>query len=79
MHKYQVHPTAVIDEGALIGEGSTIWHFCHVSEGSIIGKGCTLGQNVYVAPEVEIGQRVKIQNNVSLFTGVIIEDPAHLS
>lgn len=74
MNKYQAHPTAVIDEGALIGEDCTIWHFCHISGGSSIGKGCTLGQNVYVAPKVTIGQRVKIQNNVSLFTGVIVED-----
>ena len=78
MNKYQAHPTAVIDEGALIGEGCTIWHFCHISGGSSIGKGCTLGQNVYVAPKVNIGQRVKIQNNVSLFTGVIVEDDVFL-
>lgn len=78
MNKYQAHPTAVIDEGALIGEGCTIWHFCHISGGASIGKGCTLGQNVYVAPKVNIGQRVKIQNNVSLFTGVIVEDDAFL-
>lgn len=69
-----IHPTAIIDEGASIGEGTRIWHFCHVMPQAKIGKNCTLGQNVFVANKVEVGERVKIQNNVSLYEGLIIED-----
>ena len=71
---YQAHPTAVIDDGAEIGDGTRIWHFCHVSIGARIGKRCVLGQNVFVAPGVVIGDGCKIQNNVSLFAGVELED-----
>ncbi len=71
---YFAHETAVIDAGAEIGEGTSIWHFCHISGGSRIGQDCTLGQNVYVGPGVRIGNRVKIQNNVSVFEGVALED-----
>jgi UDP-2-acetamido-3-amino-2,3-dideoxy-glucuronate N-acetyltransferase len=67
------HPTAVVDAGAQIGEGTKIWHFCHVSAGAHIGRDCVLGQNVYVG-NVRIGDRVKIQNNVSLYDGVELED-----
>lgn len=74
MSTWQAHQTAVIDEGALIGCNTKIWHFCHISEGCVIGKNCTLGQNVYVAPDVTIGNDCKIQNNVSLYSGVILED-----
>lgn len=70
----RVHPTAVVDEGAQIGDGSAVWHFCHVSSSSRIGKNCTLGQNVFVAANVVVGDGVKIQNNVSLYEGVILED-----
>ena len=69
-----VHQTAIVDRGAVIGEGTFIWHFCHVSESSVIGKNCVLGQNVYVGPNVEIGNNVKVQNNVSLYDGVVCED-----
>src|SRR6266403_1846677 len=72
------HPTAVIDAGAEIGEGTAIWHFCHLMPGCKIGGECTIGQNVYVDRSVIIGNRVKIQNNVSLYTGVIIEDDVFL-
>lgn len=70
---YSAHPSAVIDDGATIGDGTQIWHFCHVSSGARIGAGCTLGQNVYVAPTAVIGDRVKIQNNVSIYDGVTLE------
>lgn len=69
-----IHPTAIIDEGASIGDGTRIWHFCHVMPQAKIGKDCTLGQNVFVANKVEVGNGVKIQNNVSLYEGLIIED-----
>jgi UDP-2-acetamido-3-amino-2,3-dideoxy-glucuronate N-acetyltransferase len=71
---YYAHATAIVDAGAQIGEGSKIWHFCHVMPGAVIGKNCTLGQNVYVAATVRIGEHVKIQNNVSLYDGVELED-----
>lgn len=78
MSEIQIHPTTVVDHGAVIGKGTVIWHFCHVSEDSIIGENCSLGQNVYVAPKVVIGSGVRVQNNVSLFTGVAIEDNVFL-
>lgn len=71
---FYVHPTAIIDEGAQIGAGSKIWHFCHVMSGAVIGGGCSLGQNVFVANKVRLGRNVKVQNNVSLYEGVICED-----
>ena len=69
-----IHETAVVDEGACIGAGSKIWHFCHVLSGTRIGTNCVLGQNVMVGPNVEVGNGVKIQNNVSVYAGVTIED-----
>jgi UDP-2-acetamido-3-amino-2,3-dideoxy-glucuronate N-acetyltransferase len=71
---YFVHPTAVVDEPVVIGAGTKIWHFCHVSAGASLGAGCTLGQNVFVAPNVRLGSNVKVQNNVSLYEGVTLED-----
>ncbi|MFC4261259.1 acyltransferase [Ferruginibacter yonginensis] len=71
---YKAHETAVIDDGAVIGDSTIIWHFSHVMGGSVIGSNCSLGQNVVVLPQVVIGNGVKIQNNVSLYTGVICED-----
>ena len=71
---YFAHETAVVDDGCTIGEGTKIWHFCHVMSGSAIGEHCSLGQNVFVAPSVRIGNHVKIQNNVSLYEGVVLED-----
>lgn len=75
---YFAHPTAVIDEGAHIGDGSKVWHFCHLMPRSAIGRGCSLGQNVFVAADVTVGDNVKIQNNVSLYTGVVVEDDVFL-
>lgn len=69
-----VHPTAIVDEGAQIGDGTRIWHWVHVSGGAIIGRNCSLGQNVYVGNRVAIGHGVKIQNNVSVYDNVTLED-----
>lgn len=70
----QVHPTAIVDDGAVIGEGSRVWHWTHVCGGARIGSGCSLGQNVFVGNDVVIGDRVKIQNNVSVYDAVRMED-----
>jgi UDP-2-acetamido-3-amino-2,3-dideoxy-glucuronate N-acetyltransferase len=75
---YFVHSSSVVDEGAVIGEGSKIWHFCHISSSSKLGKKCNLGQNVFIAPHVSLGNNVKIQNNVSIYTGVTCEDDVFL-
>ncbi len=72
------HATAVVDDGAEIGDGTRVWHFTHVACGARVGSGCVLGQNVYVAPTVIVGNGVKIQNNVSLYDGVVVEDHAFL-
>ena len=69
-----IHPSAFVDEGAIIGDGTRIWHFCHISKAASIGKNCNLGQNVFVADNVKLGDNVKVQNNVSLYEGVILED-----
>lgn len=74
MSKYFVHPSAVVDEGAQIGEGTKIWHFSHIMPGAVIGRHSSLGQNVFVANRVTIGDGCKIQNNVSVYEGVILED-----
>jgi UDP-2-acetamido-3-amino-2,3-dideoxy-glucuronate N-acetyltransferase len=71
---YYAHPTAVIDDGAEVGEGSKIWHFSHIMSDSKLGKNCNLGQNVVVSQRVIIGNNVKIQNNVSVYEGVELED-----
>ncbi|MCC2615138.1 acetyltransferase [Aestuariibacter halophilus] len=69
-----VHPSAIVDDGAQIGDNSRIWHFTHVCATAVIGQGCSLGQNVFVADKVCIGNNVKIQNNVSVYEGVTLED-----
>ncbi|HRI19620.1 MAG TPA: DapH/DapD/GlmU-related protein [Panacibacter sp.] len=71
---YYTHPTAVIDEGAEIGEGTYIWHFSHLMPGCKIGSNCNIGQNVVVMPGVFLGNNVKVQNNVSLYTGLTCAD-----
>jgi len=68
------HPTAIVDDGAQIGEGTKIWHFSHVMAGARIGKRCSLGQNVFVANGTTIGDNAKIQNNVSIYEGVHLGD-----
>jgi UDP-2-acetamido-3-amino-2,3-dideoxy-glucuronate N-acetyltransferase len=69
-----IHPSAIVDDGALIGGGTRIWHFAHVCGGARIGSECSLGQNVYVGNDVRIGNNVKIQNNVSVYDAITIED-----
>lgn len=69
-----IHPTAIVDEGAQIGEGTRIWHWVHVCGGAQIGTGVSLGQNVFVGNKVVIGDRCKIQNNVSVYDSVTLEE-----
>ncbi len=71
---YTVHPSAIIDDGAKIGEGSRIWHWVHVCGGAEIGKSVSLGQNVFVGNQVIIGDRCKVQNNVSIYDNVTLEE-----
>lgn len=75
---YYSHPSAIVDEGCQIGEGTKIWHFSHIMPNCIIGKNCNIGQNVVISPEVILGNNVKVQNNVSLYTGVVCEDDVFL-
>ena len=77
-NEIQVHPTAIVDEGAVIGAGTKIWHFSHIMPEAIIGQDCVIGQNGMIAPQVVLGNRVKVQNNVSVYTGVICEDDVFL-
>ncbi len=69
-----IHPSAIVDEGAQLGDGTRVWHFVHVCSGARIGRGCSLGQNVFVGNDVLIGDNVKIQNNVSVYDAVTLED-----
>jgi UDP-2-acetamido-3-amino-2,3-dideoxy-glucuronate N-acetyltransferase len=69
-----IHPSAIVDAGATIGDGSRIWHFSHICAGARIGRGCSFGQNVFVGNRVVIGNNVKIQNNVSVYDNVTLED-----
>jgi len=69
-----IHPSAIVDEGAVIGDGSRVWHFAHICGGARIGKDCSFGQNVFVGNDVTIGKNVKVQNNVSIYDAVHIED-----
>jgi UDP-2-acetamido-3-amino-2,3-dideoxy-glucuronate N-acetyltransferase len=71
---WSAHPTAIVDEGAQIGDDTRIWHWVHICAGARIGQGCSLGQNVYVGNRVVIGDNVKIQNNVSVYDNVTLED-----
>ena len=72
--EFFAHETTCIDDGAVIGAGTRIWHFSHIMSNSTIGKNCNLGQNVVVSPDCVVGDNVKIQNNVSVYTGVTLED-----
>lgn len=73
-----VHESSFIDEGAVVGSGTKIWHFCHVMTGAQIGERCSFGQNCVVSPGVVIGKNVKVQNNVSIYEGTVIEDDVFL-
>jgi len=70
----KIHSSALIDEGAVLGKNTSVWHWSHVCGGAVIGEGCNLGQNVFVGNKVRIGNNVKIQNNVSVYDNVILED-----
>src|ERR671913_898096 len=74
MADYFAHQSSYIDDGAVIGRGTKIWHFSHVMPGAVIGERCNLGQNVVVMPGTRLGNNVKVQNNVSIYEGVVLED-----
>ena len=74
MSDFFVHPTSVVDDQVVIGEGTKIWHFCHIQSGAVIGKNCSFGQNVNISNNVRIGDGCKVQNNVSIYEGVELED-----
>lgn len=76
--EYYAHPSAIIDEGCIIGAGTKIWHFSHVMTNCVIGKNCNIGQNVVISPDVILGNNVKVQNNVSVYTGVICDNDVFL-
>ena len=76
--EYFVHESSYVDDGAEIGQGTKIWHFCHIMSGAKIGSNCSLGQNVNVGGKAVIGNGVKIQNNVSVYDDVIVEDDVFL-
>lgn len=78
MSEYFAHPTATIDDGAVIGNGVRIWHYSHIMDGAVLGDKCNIGQNVVVSPGVTLGKNVKVQNNVSIYTGVTCEDDVFL-
>ena len=69
-----IHESSYVDDNVEIGEGTKVWHFCHIQSGARIGKNCSFGQNVNISNNVRIGNRVKVQNNVSIYEGVEIED-----
>ena len=75
---YFAHPTAIIDDNCIIGEGTKIWLFSHIMSGAVIGNNCNLGQNVVVSSKVVLGNNVRVQNNVSIYEGVICEDDVFL-
>jgi UDP-2-acetamido-3-amino-2,3-dideoxy-glucuronate N-acetyltransferase len=74
----KIHPSSIVDDGAIIGEGTSIWHFSHICSGAVIGKNCSIGQNVLVADNAILGNGVKIQNNVAIYGGVTVEDDVFL-
>jgi len=69
-----IHESSYVDEPCSIGDGTKIWHFCHILKNTVLGRDCVLGQNVMIGPNVTIGNNVKIQNNVSIYDGVCLED-----
>lgn len=77
-HEVYIHPSAIVDNGASLGSGTKVWHFCHVMPSAILGKNCSLGQNVFVANKVTLGDNVRVQNNVSIYEGVICESDVFL-
>jgi UDP-2-acetamido-3-amino-2,3-dideoxy-glucuronate N-acetyltransferase len=77
-NQMKIHPSAVVDEGADIGDGTVIWHFSHICAGAVIGKHCSLAQNVLVADNASLGNNVKVQNNVAIYGGITVEDDVFL-
>lgn len=75
---YSVHESSYVDEGAVIGNQTRIWHFCHIMSGAIVGERCSIGQNVVIMPGTRLGNNVKVQNNVSIYEGVACEDDVFL-
>lgn len=75
---YFAHGSSIIDEGAIVGSGTKVWHFSHIMSNAVIGSDCILGQNCFVASDVKLGNKVKVQNNVSIYKGVICEDEVFL-
>jgi UDP-2-acetamido-3-amino-2,3-dideoxy-glucuronate N-acetyltransferase len=75
---WEMHESSYVDDGAVVGSGTKIWHFCHVMRGAVIGERCSLGQNVVVMPGTRLGNNVKVQNNVSIYEGVECEDDVFL-
>ena len=73
-----VHGSAIVENGAKLGSGTKVWHFCHIMPSVVLGKGCNIGQNVFIANDVVLGDNVKVQNNVSIYSGVICEDDVFL-
>ena len=78
MDRYYIHPSSYVDEYTTIGNGTKIWHFCHIMPYTTIGQNCSFGQNCVVGPKVTIGNGVKVQNNVSIYEGVEVEDNVFL-
>jgi len=76
--EFYTHPTAIIDDGCIIGSGTKIWHFSHIMSNCVIGEKCNIGQNVVISPQVVLGKNVKVQNNVSIYTGVTCDDNVFL-
>jgi UDP-2-acetamido-3-amino-2,3-dideoxy-glucuronate N-acetyltransferase len=75
---FKIDPSAVVDQGAVIREGTAIWHFSHICAGAVIGNNCSLGQNVLVADNASLGNNIKVQNNVAIYGGVSVEDDVFL-
>lgn len=78
MSQYFIHESSYVDEGVNLGQGTKVWHFCHLMTSTTLGDGCSLGQNCVVGPNVSLGNNVKVQNNVSIYDGVICEDDVFL-
>lgn len=78
MSRFFIHDSSFVDEGATIGAGTKIWHFCHVSSTAKVGENCVLGQNVFLGNNAVLGNNVKVQNNVSVYEGVVCEDDVFL-
>lgn len=77
-NSYFIHETAVVDEGCSIARGAKVWHFSHIMPNAVIGEDCNIGQNVFIAAKVILGKNVKVQNNVSIYTGVVCEEDVFL-